>query len=49
LQEEKLDGNPKEKGNGRQRKPTTATNPFKTLLLPRTKPARNFKKPPLTA
>jgi len=42
LQEEKLDGNPKEKGNGRQRKPTTATNPFKTLPASKNKTHQNF-------
>jgi hypothetical protein len=45
LQEQKLDGNPKEKGNGRQRKPTTATNPFKTLPASRNKTHQKFLKP----
>jgi len=40
----------KEKGNGRQRKPTTATNPFKTLPASKNKTHQKFfKKPPITA
>jgi len=44
LQEEKLDANPKEKGNGRQKNPPRQQTLSKPFLLPRPKSTRIFFK-----